>query len=661
MYSNKIVLVILSLLISSNMILAQTSSLRIEVKKEGDALRIPNVKVSIFKDGVHFTNTVTNKYGIADLDSLEYGQYKIDATLTGFAVKGTQSVVVSENKQYKVKLIMTATSIPITSVEEKPLEPNGVTVVVEEDLVEAESMDVDYSLEIREVRKAESKKGKHKNRVQYMSLPSSDATSYGYLGVGSINQSVGNLSFNSYQENLGTETYKSIEENKIIKTSDENTSTFSIDVDVASYANMRRFINSGQLPPQGAVRLEEMINYFDYNYPFKEQDEKDVPFSFHTEMATAPWNSKKQLVHIGIKGKELELGQAPPNNLVYLIDVSGSMSSLNKLGLVKQSLNMLADNLRPNDYISLVVYAGSSGLVLKPTSCANPNKIKDAINRLSSGGSTAGGAGIQLAYKTAEEHFIENGNNRVILCTDGDFNVGVSSEEGLIKLIEEKRKSGVFLSVLGFGTGNYQDQKMEQLADHGNGNYAYIDRIEEARKVLIDEMMGTLSTIAKDVKIQVEFDSTLVKNYRLVGYENRVLENKDFEDDTKDAGEIGAGHTVTAMYEIELQDHAKKNDVEIMDLRIRYKDPKAETSQLLSHKVKSNLQNISEASENLRFSTSVAAFGMKLRNSGYVEKYKAEEIITLAKGAIGSDEKKYRAEFLELVKRANTMGLIAAK
>jgi Ca-activated chloride channel family protein len=457
------------------------------------------------------------------------------------------------------------------------------------------------------------------------------------------------------EEPVSGEHYELIEENPIINTINENTSTFSIDVDVASYSNIRRFINAGQMPKQGAVRLEEMINYFDYSY---DTPKDTVPFAFHTEVAPSPWNLEKKLVHIGLKGKEISKEQAAPNNLVFLIDVSGSMSGYNRLGLVQRSLNLLVNELRPQDYISLVVYAGSSGLVLPATSCKEKSTISAAINRLSSGGSTAGGAGIQLAYKTAVANFLEDGNNRVILCTDGDFNVGVSSQSGLITLIEEKRNSGVFLSVLGVGTGNYQDQKMEQLADHGNGNYAYLDNIKESQKVLVDEMMGTLNAIAKDVKIQVEFDSALVKNYRLIGYENRALENKDFKDDLKDAGEIGAGHTVTAMYEVELVQNANTKD-KIVDLRIRYKQPKGSKSMLLTHQVVNKNSPLSEASENLRFSASVASFGMMLRGSKHLNGYSTKELLAMANSAIGKDAKGYRNEFLKLIEKAQNVGLIA--
>ncbi|MCI5059405.1 MAG: von Willebrand factor type A domain-containing protein [Flavobacteriales bacterium] len=471
-----------------------------------------------------------------------------------------------------------------------------------------------------------------------------------FKGVGQKSPADGNAT-----EPTNETDYDSVFENLIVQTLKENKSTFSVDVDVASYANIRRHINSGRSIHKSAVRIEEMINYFNYEY---EEPHDGSPFAFQTEVAPSPWNVNKKLVHIGIKGMNIENSDVKPNNLVFLVDVSGSMSGSDRLWLIQRSLNMLVDNLGAQDFISLVVYAGSSGLVLKPTPCSQKAIIKTAINELESGGSTAGAAGIELAYYTAIDNFIENGNNRVILCTDGDFNVGVSSESGLIQLIEKKRESGVFLSVLGVGVGNYQDQMMEQLADHGNGNCAYLDDIAEARKVLVDEMHGTLQTIAKDVKIQVEFDPKFVKNYRLIGYENRMLENEDFEDDTKDAGEIGAGHTVTALYEVELAKEVPKN-AKLVALRIRYKNPQGIKSKLLTHDVLNNNQRLKDASENLRFSAAVATFGMMLRESKYLNSYTLSELLALTNSALGKDSNGYRREFLDIVNLASGQGLIA--
>ncbi|HRG82858.1 MAG TPA: von Willebrand factor type A domain-containing protein, partial [Chitinophagaceae bacterium] len=340
------------------------------------------------------------------------------------------------------------------------------------------------------------------------------------------------------------EGYDKITENRFLKATDNPLSTFSIDVDAAAYSNIRRFINNSQLPPAGAVRIEEMVNYFKYEYP---QPTNGDPFSINTEISDAPWNKDHKLVLIGLQGKKIPTENLPASNLVFLIDVSGSMQTAERLPLVKSSLKMLVDQLRQEDKISIVVYAGAAGLALPPTSGADKTKIKDAIDQLEAGGSTAGGAGIKLAYRVAAENFVKKGNNRVILCTDGDFNVGESSDDAMERLIEQERKSGVFLTVLGYGMGNYQDAKMQKLADKGNGNHAYIDGIAEAKKVLVNEFGGTLFTIAKDVKLQVEFNPAKVQGYRLIGYENRMLAKEDFNDDKKDAGELGSGHTVTAL------------------------------------------------------------------------------------------------------------------
>jgi len=349
------------------------------------------------------------------------------------------------------------------------------------------------------------------------------------------------------KQESNTEDYDQIVENKFLTANQNPLSTFSIDVDQAAYSNVRRFLQSGTMPPKGAVRIEEMINYFDYDYASPQNDD---PMAIFTEIAACPWNERHRLVHIGLKGKEVATDNLPPANLVFLVDVSGSMEEANKLPLVQASMKLLADQLREKDKVSIVVYAGAAGLVLPPTSGQNKTAIKEAIDNLHAGGSTAGAEGISLAYKLAKENFMKTGNNRIILATDGDFNVGISSDDELVTMIEAERKTGVFLTVLGFGMGNYKDNKMQQLADKGNGNHAYIDNLNEAKKVLVKEFGSTLFTIANDVKLQVEFNPSKVQSYRLIGYENRMLQKEDFNDDKKDAGELGAGHTVTALYEI---------------------------------------------------------------------------------------------------------------
>ncbi|WP_316932500.1 vWA domain-containing protein [Altibacter lentus] len=464
--------------------------------------------------------------------------------------------------------------------------------------------------------------------------------------------------------NTDNESYGRIQENIFKRVETAPLSTFSIDVDRAGYSNIRRFINNGQEVPKDAVKVEEMINYFNYNYP---QPEGDAPFSITTEIAASPWNSDAKLVRIGLRGKDISASGIPPSNLVFLLDVSGSMESPNKLPLLKSALQVLVEQLRAEDKVSIVVYAGAAGLVLSPTSGSNKERILKAIEDLSAGGSTAGGEGIKLAYKIAEEHFITGGNNRIILATDGDFNVGASSDRAMEDLIVEKRKSGVFLTCLGFGMGNYKDSKMETLADKGNGNYAYIDTMQEARKTLGSEFFGTLYTIAKDVKLQIEFNPNKVQAYRLIGYENRLLNDEDFQDDTKDAGELGSGHTVTALYEIIpvgvksmyvknvpglKYTNAKliANSNEVLTVKFRYKEPDGEISKLIERTVLDNDTPFEEVSSDFKYAASVALFGMQLRKSVFINTQRAADVIALAEAGKGDDPEGYRAEFIRLVK-----------
>lgn len=471
---------------------------------------------------------------------------------------------------------------------------------------------------------------------------------------------------------FSTEEYGRIYENEFKDARQNPLSTFSIDVDNASYSNIRRFITGNRMPPKDAVRIEEMINYFTYDYP---QPKDNYPFSINTEVSTCPWNKEHQLIHIGLQGKSLNYDDLKPCNLVFLVDSSGSMSSANKLPLLKQSLKLLVDELDDRDKISIAAYAGSAGLVLSPTPASRKDRIIDALDRLHAGGTTAGGAGIQLAYKTAEENLMADGNNRVILCTDGDFNVGVSSSGDLVRVIEEKRKKDIYLTICGFGMGNYKDNRMELISNAGNGNYFYIDNIHEAKKVFVKEMRANLFTIAKDVKIQVEFNPTKVKAYRLVGYENRVMANEDFNDDKKDAGELGAGHTVTALYEIipaGSAEEVKKTDElkyqetrvkttasgseEMMTVKLRYKPPKEEKSKLIEHPVIDGDISLERASDNFRFSAAVAGFGMLLRDSKFKGDMTYEAIIDLAKNSKGKDTEGYRVEFIRL---AETCALLS--
>ncbi len=475
-------------------------------------------------------------------------------------------------------------------------------------------------------------------------------------------------------EPLNRENYAHDERNPVKRVSEEPVSTFSIDVDTGAYANVRRMLNHGSLPPQDAVRVEELINYFSYNY--KQPDNIDTPFSINMELAPTPWNADTHLLQIGLQGYHIEAAERPAANLVFLLDVSGSMSDPDKLPLLKRSFSLLTRQMTAADRISIVVYAGASGVVLEPTPGNKKATIHAALDRLAAGGSTNGAAGIDLAYRMAQQGFIKHGINRVVLATDGDFNVGTVSFESLIDMVEERREQGISLTTLGFGTGNYNDHLMEQLANKGNGNYAYIDNLNEARKVLVDELSSTLQTIAKDVKIQVEFNPRVVAEYRLIGYENRMLRREDFNNDRIDAGEIGAGHTVTALYEISLtgskgqlmdplrytnetdKASSKHNADEVAFVRLRYKDPDADRSQLIERAVtKSDIVDLRQTSDELRFAAAVAAFGQRLRGGEYLQDFGYEDIRQLANHARGKDEHGYRGEFIGLVNLADSLSV----
>lgn len=479
-------------------------------------------------------------------------------------------------------------------------------------------------------------------------------------------------SIRAASEPTDREQYAHQEDNPVKRAAEQPVSTFSIDVDTGAYANVRRFLNQGQLPPHDAVRIEELINYFDYDYPLPAS--RQPPFRVSTELAPTPWNPKTLLLAIGIKGYDIPKTGLPPANLVFLVDVSGSMESPDKLGLLKPALKLLTQQLRPEDKVAIAVYAGAAGVVLEPTPGSQKAKIEAALDRLSAGDSTNGGAGIQLAYNLARESFVKDGVNRVILATDGDFNVGTVDFDALKNLVETQRKSGVALTTLGFGTGNYNDRLMEQLADAGNGNYAYIDTLQEANKVLVEQMSATLLTIAKDVKIQIEFNPALVEEYRLIGYENRVLKREDFSNDAVDAGDIGAGHTVTALYEIALkgsggalteplrygkpaENAAPQSSDEIAFLRLRYKQPDSDASQLLEWPIRRQqaLSHWRETSDRFRFAAAVAGFGQLLRGGKYTGAFGYDQVQALARAARGDDPYGYRGEFLTLVGLAKAL------
>lgn len=474
----------------------------------------------------------------------------------------------------------------------------------------------------------------------------------------------------AYTYDMNTEEYKNIEENGFKKVNENPLSTFSIDVDAASYSNMRRYLNRGELPPADAIRTEELINYFSYNYP---QPTGKDPVKITTEIGSCPWNKNHRLVRIGLKAKEIPTEKLPVSNLVFLIDVSGSMYGPQRLGLVQSSLKLLVNNLRDADRVAIVVYSGSAGERLPSTSGSDKQKIREAIDELTAGGSTAGGEGIKLAYKIAKKNFVKGGNNRIILCTDGDFNVGVSSNEGLENLIEQERKSGVYLTVLGYGMGNYKDSKMQILAEKGNGNHAYIDNLQEANRVLVNEFGATMHTVAKDVKLQIEFNPSQVQAYRLIGYESRLLKDEDFNNDAKDAGEMGAGHTVTAFYEVvpagvesnfvnKVDDLKYQKKVkpalqpvtgskELLTVKLRYKAPDEDVSKKLEFPLVDSKGN--NVSSDFRFAAAVAMFGQLLRDSDFKGDATYAQVIAMAKTALDNDERGYRREFLRLVETAD--------
>lgn len=605
----------------------KTATIEGFVKNEMTGQVIAGAKVTLKNNASgSIRNVVTGNDGKFKLVALPAGTYKVTVSAAGYVSKPATVVNLSEGQSLTLTFIMKPAlkDQKQTSIAEK--------TVMEERMIDGTPLSISSGI---------STKGDAHNKIAYeVAMPDYNTEQYDYLP-----------------------------ENEFHQTNHSPLSTFSIDVDGASYANIRRFIQNGSLPPIDAVRIEEMINYFHYEYA---QPEDEDPFAIHTEATACPWNTSHQLVSIALQGKKLALEQLPSSNLVFLVDVSGSMMPPNKLPLLKKSLSMLISQLRDEDRVALVVYAGNAGLVLPSTPGSDKETILNALEALEAGGSTAGGAGIQLAYKVAKENFIKGGNNRVILATDGDFNVGVSSDGELVRIIEEKRESGIFLTVLGYGMGNLKDSRMEKLANKGNGNYGYIDNIMEAKKVLVSEMGGTLHTIAKDVKLQVEFNPEHVKAYKLIGYENRMLKEKDFNDDKKDAGELGSGHTVTALYEIipagsdeetgsidplKYQKPAERTtgNGEMLTVKFRYKEPDGTTSKLITRTLKNKTTRFESSSENLRIASAVAAFGLALRNSAHKGSADFEMAIRIARSAKGKDEEGYRAEFIRLTEMAQLL------
>ena len=664
----KKLILILVVLFSSQINFAQSGSGVIKglVVEKANNEPVPFANVVLLKGSEQVLVTTTDFDGIYTLKPIPAGIYDVKINYVGFAPQKVSEITVDSSK---------ITVLNVTMV--KGIEIEEVTVYCKP-IIEKDQIEVGTTVHRTQITQMAVRSVADITKVAGNGILSRDNGSRKNNVRGQRNGSsvtfIDGVKITGYSHSelaaeprrYRNESYQSLADNVFQTPRREPLSTFSIDVDKAAYANTRRFLNEGMLPPPDAVRIEELINYFDYDYP---QPEGEHPFSITTELTTCPWNENRQLALIGIQGEIIEMGKAPRSNLVFLLDVSGSMGSPDKLGLLKKGLALLIDQLREEDRIAIVVYAGAARVVLKSTSGDQKDEIKRVLNRLSAGGSTAGGAGIQLAYKIAEKNFIKGGNNRILLATDGDFNLGTSSQEALVKLIEEKREGGVFLSVLGFGNGNLQDYKMEQIADKGNGNYSYIDNILEAKKVLISEMGGTLFTIAKDVKVQAEFNPAKVKAYRLIGYVNRALAAEDFNDDKKDAGELGAGHAVTVLYEIvPMGSEEKIKDIdklkyqkekaidslsdELLTVKFRYKKPDGNKSILLTKIMKDEEVELEQASHNLQFSAAVASFGMKLRGSESTKEMSFSDILGIAKMSKGLDENGYRAEFLKLVETA---------
>jgi Ca-activated chloride channel family protein len=677
-----------------------TGSLQGQVIDTGNDEGLPFATVILEKNDSVYLSTQSDFDGNYNFSNVVANTYDLEVSYVGFPTTKITGVVINIGQISRVdiemdegstnEIVVQAARIPLieqdaasggqvlTSEDIKHLATRSVSSIMATTAGVMQS-DNGVAISSRGSRKrSKTKKGRRsKLKSKSFSIASNKSTTANVFRV-EKEKTITSLDGVNSVEKPTNEEYGTFVENKYIAVQDEALSTFSIDVDRASYSNIRRHLDQMQKPPKDAVRIEEMINYFNYNYA---QPIDEHPFVVETEVSDCPWNKEAKLVHIALQGKKMDLKNAPVSNLVFLIDVSGSMSFANKLPLLKESLKLLINNMRAKDKMAIVVYAGAAGLIQASTS--SKHLLLEALDKLEAGGSTAGGAGIELAYKVAKENLVSDGNNRVIIATDGDFNVGGSSATDLEKLIVKKRKDDIFLTVLGYGMGNYKDDRMEVLADKGNGNYAYIDNIKEAKKTLVKEMGGTLYTIAKDVKLQIEFNPVQVKSYRLVGYENRILNKEDFNDDTKDAGELGAGHTVTALYEVILADNYKEskkgknvddlvyqkkkatslaeNSEDLMTIKLRYKEPKGSKSILMSLPVAKEIKSIKTTSENFRFASAVAGFGMLLRDSEFSKELTYDAVLELAKGAKGTDKEGYREEFIGMVKNVRSMSKRANK
>lgn len=645
LYSSFIALLLT--LVLSSFTFSKTGSLYGKITEEGSNEGMIAANVILYQNGNIVQGTITDIDGNYKIDSIPVGTYDIEVSYLGYQTLRQTGLVIKADRRSRVNLSLS-----------------------DEAEILSECVVVSKPNRLKRALAVFKRKDRNSKNEQY-DMPAGVAPSHNP-------QQHRHNPHRPYEEEEiridHNEEYGEIVENSFIDPMDEALSTFSIDVDRAGYSNMRRFIDNGTMPPTDAIRIEEMINYFDYTY---DQPDNEDPISLNSTLTECAWNEDHQLLHIGLQARDVDKKDLPPSNLVFLIDVSGSMNSHNKLPLVKASFKMLINNLRKEDRVAIVTYAGSAGIALESTSIKDKRKILGVVNSLGAGGSTAGAEGIRTAYEIAENNFMKEGNNRVILATDGDFNVGIRDADDLEKLIEKKRKTGVFLSVLGYGMGNYKDHKMQTLADKGNGNHAYIDNIQEARKIFISEFGGTLFTIAKDVKIQIEFNPAYVQAYRLVGYENRLLDKKDFNDDTKDAGEIGSGHVVTAIYEI-VKTGSKSSIIgkvddlkyqktqkqerpepgfsdELATIKFRYKQPDGDKSKKVVDVISPEMKSFKKCNDDLRFSVAVAEFGMLLRESAYVEQGSLEEVIKIASKAKGKDEEGYRAEFVRLVKSVRDM------
>lgn len=650
---------------------AQTGSITGTVRDEKKEPMIGAV-VQVFEGGLNRGGAATDIDGKYTVKPLKPGRYEVRIAYTAYKTNIITGVIISPDKTTTVNATMEVNTKAIDEVS---------VIAYKVPLIDKYSPGTSTTITSETIDRMPTRST---NSVARSSTNINDAQSGGQLNIqgGRNNQTVYYIDGIQTREarkskdmkvvppqaqyfNPSEESYSNLIENDFMSVKTNPLSTLSVDVDRASYSNVRRFINSGQRPPADAVRVEEMINYFDYDYP---QPHGEDPIAIVTELTDCPWQAGHKLLHVGMQARKIDMEDLPPSNIVFLIDVSGSMYEQNKLPLVKSALKMVVKNMREQDKISIVVYAGNAGLVLPPTSGDDKNTIIAALNALEAGGSTAGGAGIQLAYKTAQENFVHGSNNRIILATDGDFNVGVSSENELEDLITKEREKGIFLTCLGFGRGNYKDSKMEILADKGNGNYAYIDNLQEAQKTLVKEFGGTLFTVAKDVKAQIEFNPEQVQAYRLIGYENRLLNEEDFKDDKKDAGEMGAGHTVTMLYEIiptgvKSNFVRKTNDLkyqertiddsyehELATIKFRYKQPEGSKSREMVHTIADKSTRWEHTSNNIRFATSVAMFGMLLTDSKFKGASSYNKVVSLAEISKGKDKDGYRSEFVRLVK-----------